>query len=130
MPLRDRTQSSKPLDEPFRKWDLERCTYCESWMGLNDIKCIQCGHWRSEMDSNMAARVKEYRQSMQGQKQYQLLENQENLRTTVAQWIGFVGIFVCTWPFFWIIGTLFWGEGAIFAFISSGLLATVVMLHL
>lgn len=128
MPLVERSTYKKPLDEPFREWDLERCVYCRSSMALEDAQCTKCGHQRSQEDIRMAVQVCQYRWSVRGQQQYQLIHDHEQSQHNFARWTGIAGAFLSIWPMAWILGTVAFGDGSTFAWIASLLAAMGVFL--
>ena len=119
MPLRSSYSSDKPLDEPFHQWDLERCVYCKSHMELQHHRCYECGYPRSDEDIQMADKVLRYRQSEHGRQQYQMIRDHELAQEQSMTVFGTVGIFCCSWPMFWLIGTIIWQTGALFAWMCS-----------
>lgn len=127
MPVHEDNIFRKPSDEPFRRWNLEECVYCESQMDLQDKRCRQCGHQRSVEDANMADRIEEYRRSTHGQQQYQILAEHEKSQDRSLRWFVFFAMFVMIWPLAWIAGSMIWGNGVLFAWIASLTLSTLVI---
>ena len=119
MPLRAYITYNKPTDEPFRQWDLETCVHCHSHLDLQDRQCQQCGHTRCSEDVQMANQIYQYRQSSQGQRQYQIIQDHEQAQADYRKNIGLCVGFCCSWVVFWIMGFLIWGSGAWFAWAAS-----------
>jgi hypothetical protein len=110
---------NKPVDEPFRQWDLETCVHCHSHLDLHNDRCQRCGHARCSEDIRMADEIRQYRQSAHGLAQYQMILDHEQAQHDFNRVLAFVvGLFV-TWPIFWFVGFLIWGSGAWFAGIAS-----------
>ena len=100
---------SKPIEEPFREWDLEICHHCKAYQALDQSRCGHCGYPRNVYDQNMADSVHAWRCSDPGKRSWdQWFQRQTELQARNQQAENWVRI-VAT-PIFFLGGFIIFGS--------------------